>query len=385
MSGRMRVGVLYGGRSGEHEVSLRSASTIIAALDPQRYEVVPVAITKAGRWRTGIDSLRLLDESQRDLREIPEHGIEVTPTPDPTRAELIPVAGGVPPTSVDVVFPVLHGTYGEDGTVQGLLEMTGLPYVGAGVLASAVGMDKAAMKSAFRDAGLPVCRSLVARPLQESADAIAARIADAFGYPCFVKPANLGSSVGISKVDDAGALPVALAEAVAWDPKLIIEEAIAAREFECGVIGNDAPEASVVGELIPSRDFYDYVDKYVADGARMVIPAALPSATADAMRRLAVETFRAVDCSGLARVDFFLETSSLRVLINEINTMPGFTPASMFPRLWAASGVPLPALLDRLIALALERHAARSRRRTSVTTEPSATVSATRRSSGGSR
>lgn len=383
MTRRQRVAVLYGGRSGEHEISLRSAAAIIGALDATRYEIVPIAITKDGRWRTGIDSLRLLDEAQRDLKPIPEYGVEVMLPPDPTRGAFVPVGGGqsIP---VDVVFPVLHGTYGEDGTVQGVLEMAGLPYVGAGVAASAVGMDKALMKAAFRDAGLPVCRWLIAHPALESADEIRRRVEVELGFPCFVKPANLGSSVGITKVKTAADLPAAIAEAAAYDPKVVIEEAVTAREFECGVLGNHAPEASVVGELVPSHEFYDYADKYVEDRARAIIPAAISPAITAEMQRLAVAAFRAVDCAGLARVDFFYDEGNARVLLNEINTMPGFTRSSMFPKMWDASGVGFPALVDRLIALAGERHAERGRRRLSFT-PPTAAVSGARRSSGGTR
>src|SRR3989442_6373908 len=248
MTRRMRVAVLYGGRSGEHEISLRSATAIITALDAARYEVVPVAITKDGRWRTGLESLRLLEEAQRDLRAIPDYGIEVAAPSAPRRRALIPLASGSP-IPIDVVFPALHGTYGEDGRVQGLLEMSGLPYVGAGVLASAVGMDKAIMKAVFRDAGVPVCRWTIAHG-DEPPDAVRARVAAELGFPCFVKPANLGSSVGITKVKDPAGLGAAIAAAAAFDPKIVIEEAIVGREFECGVIGNETPEASVVGELL---------------------------------------------------------------------------------------------------------------------------------------
>src|SRR3989454_6465482 len=365
MERRMRVGVVYGGRSGEHEVSLRSAASIIAALDPARYEVVPIAITKDGRWLTGPESLQVLEAAQRDLAPIPEHGSEVTLPADPTRHGLLPLGQGQP-TPLDVVFPVLHGTYGEDGTIQGLLELASIPYVGAGVLASAVGMDKALMKSVFRDAGIPVCRWLVTRIGEEAPPALARRVGDELGFPCFVKPANLGSSVGISKVRAAAQLAAGVTEAGAYDPKVVIEEAIDGREFECAVLGNERPEASVIGELVPSREFYDYADKYVEQAARVIIPASIPPETAEAMRTLALRAFRAVDGAGLSRVDFFLERGG-RVLVNEINTMPGFTAISMYPKLWEASGLAFPALVDRLIALALERHAARGKRRLSFT------------------
>jgi D-alanine-D-alanine ligase len=340
-------------------------------------------------WRTGLESLRLLESAQRDLQPIPDYGLEVTMPADPTRGGLVALTGGTDVQPLDVVFPVLHGTYGEDGTVQGLLEMAGVPYVGAGVLASAAGMDKAVMKALFRDAGLPVCRMLVVRPGSESRegesiDGLSERIGRELGYPCFVKPANLGSSVGITKVNEPAGVAAALAEAAAFDPKVVVEEGIVARELECGVVGNDDPEASVVGELVPSREFYDYADKYVESGARTVIPAEIPAATADEVRAMAIAAFKAIDCTGLARVDFFLEAGTGRVLLNEINTLPGFTSASMFPRLWEASGVPLPALIDRLIALALERHAAQAARRTSFDVPPTP-VSGARRSSGGSR
>ncbi len=406
MARRLRIGVVYGGRSGEHEISLRSAAAIVAHLDRARYEIVPIAIAKDGRWLTGPESLAVLDEAQRTLSALPDHGTAVTITADPTRAALLPIETadrGASPTarlaaarasrrgrtrqvavaatpsppageqlvaaravSLDVVFPVLHGTYGEDGTIQGLLDLADLPYVGAGVLASAVGMDKAIMRSVFRDAGLPLCGWLVTT-LAEDADARRRRIEGAFGFPCFVKPANLGSSVGITKVTDAAELAAAVAEAAAYDPKVVVEEAIDCREFECAVLGNEHPEASVVGELVPSHEFYDYADKYVDAGARVIIPAAIPAAMTDEIRALAVRAFRAVDCAGLARVDFFVERETMRVLVNEINTMPGFTAISMYPKLWEASGVPFPELLDRLIALALARHASRARRRLSFT------------------
>jgi len=369
---RLRVGVLYGGRSGEHEVSLRSAATVIGALDPTRYEVVPIAIGKDGRWRTGIDSKRLLDEAARAMQAIPDHGVEVTAAPEPSRHALVPLGGGAP-MPLDVVFPVLHGTYGEDGTVQGLFELADIPYVGSGVLASSVGMDKAIMKSVFRDAGIPVCRWIVTRPADETTEAIVARATTEIGFPCFVKPANLGSSVGISKVKAPEALAAAVAEAASYDPKVVIEAGIDARELECGVLGNDQPEVSAVGEVIPSHEWYDYADKYVDDGVRTVIPAQLSPEVTDEARLLAARTFRAIDAAGMARVDFFLERGTDRLYVNEINTIPGFTSASMFPRLWEAAGKPLAVVVERLLELAIARHRAQAARRLSFT-PPSASA-----------
>jgi D-alanine-D-alanine ligase len=380
MTRRLRVGVLYGGRSGEHEISLRSAATVISALDPARYDVVPIAIGKDGRWRTGIESLRVLDEAQRALKAIPDHGIEVTAAPEPTRRALVPLGGGTP-VPIDVVFPVLHGTYGEDGTVQGLFELADVPYVGSGVLASSVGMDKAIMKAVLRDAGIPICRWIVVHPALDPVDAVAARLTAEIGYPCFVKPANLGSSVGITKVKQAADLAAAIAEAGSYDPKIVIEAGIDARELECGVLGNEHPEVSGIGEVVPSHEFYDYADKYVDGGARTFIPASIPPEVAEEARVLAARTFRAVDASGMARVDFFLERGTDRLYVNEINTIPGFTATSMFPKLWEAAGRPLASVVDRLIELAIDRHAARAARRLSFT-PPAA--SAPRRSSGGS-
>jgi D-alanine-D-alanine ligase len=274
---------------------------------------------------------------------------------------------------------MLHGTLGEDGTVQGLLELADIPYVGSGVLASAVGMDKAVMKAVLRDAGVPVCRWIVAHPHEEAIDTIAARVTREIGYPCFVKPANLGSSVGISKVRSVEALSAAVAEAGSFDPKVVVEVGVDARELECAVIGNEAPEASAVGEIVPSHEFYDYADKYIDGGAETRIPAPIPPAVADAARALALATFRAVDASGLARVDFFLERGTERLYVNEINTIPGCTPSSMFPKLWEAAGRPFPSVVEQLLALAVERHAARAKRRLSFA--PPVAVSAPRRSS----
>ncbi len=359
---KLRVGVIFGGRSGEHEVSLASAASVLGAIDRTRYEVVAMGIARNGHWLIGGDPLRALAEAAGLQLALPP-----APTPDAgsggaeTGLARVQTAGGLPAglaARLDVVFPVLHGPYGEDGTVQGLLELADLPYVGAGVLASAVGMDKATMKAVFRAHDLPVVVHLVVLRHEWSADAdgIARRVATELGYPCFVKPSNLGSSVGISKVRGPGDLAAAAAAAFAHDRKILIERGIPGREIEVSVLGNDHPEASVPGEVRPGKEWYDYGAKYTDGIAKLVIPAPLsPELTAD-FRRLAVHAFRAVDAAGLARVDFFLEDDE-RIWVNEINTIPGFTRFSAYPRLWEASGLPYPRLVDRLIELALERHA----------------------------
>jgi len=317
---KTRVAVLHGGRSGEHEISLRSARSVMEGLDPARFEVLPILIHKDGRW---------------DPRPI------------------VPQPGANP--GIDVVFPVLHGTFGEDGTVQGLLEMAALPYVGAGVFASAASMDKQQFKRICTAAGLPVVESItLAAPSLDSSEAVAR-----FGFPLFVKPANLGSSVGISKAHDEKELAAALADAARYDSKVIVERAIAGHELECAVLGNDAPAAATPCEILPSREFYDYEDKYLLDAARIELPARLAPELVAEVRRLAVACYRAVDCSGMARVDFLVERATSRVYINEINTIPGFTSISMYPKMWEHDGLPFPRLLERLIELALERHAAR--------------------------
>jgi D-alanine-D-alanine ligase len=322
---KKRVAVIYGGRSGEHEVSLRSAQSIIDALDPEKYKVLHYLISKEGKW---------------------------SPRP------ILPEPHGNP--EIDVVFPVLHGTFGEDGTLQGLLELAGLPYVGAGVLASAVSMDKEVMKRLAKERGLPVVDYMVF----SSTDLMDPEsICSKFEFPIFVKPANLGSSVGISKAHTCAELKSALELAASFDRKVIVERGIAGREFECAVLGNDAPIASVPCEILPSRAFYDYDDKYLLGKAGTVIPADLSRDQTTELQQLAVECYRAVECEGLARVDFLLEASTNRLFINEINTLPGFTSISMYPKMWEYSGLPMPKLLDRLIELALERHAARQRLR----------------------
>jgi D-alanine-D-alanine ligase len=321
---KIRVAVLHGGRSGEHEVSIRSAQAVMAGLDRERFEVVPILIHKDGRW---------------DPRPI------------------VPQPGANP--GIDVVFPVLHGTFGEDGTVQGLLEMAALPYVGAGVFASAASMDKEQFKRLSTALGLPVVEWIALRRGGRDGTLDAAEAVERFGYPLFVKPANLGSSVGISKAHNEAELTAALAEAARYDAKIIVERAIAGPEVECAVLGNDEPQAATPCEIVPSREFYDYEDKYVLDAARVELPARLAPALIAEIRRLAVECYRAVDCSGMARVDFLVERASGRVYINEINTIPGFTSISMYPKMWAYEGLAFPRLLERLIELALERHAAR--------------------------
>jgi D-alanine-D-alanine ligase len=366
MDKKIRLGILFGGRSGEHEVSLTSAASLLKALDPARYEVVPIGITREGRWMAGTDADKLLPE-------VLEHGKPVTASADPNRPMLLPVDSESPAHSmnqrgtgeIDVVFPLLHGTFGEDGTVQGLLELAGIPYVGAGVLASSAGMDKDIMKRLFRDAGLPVVKWIVLlRSAWEENPEETRRLAETkIGYPMFVKPANLGSSVGISKVHDSGEFPSALDLASEYDRKIVIEEALDAREIECSVLGNDNPQASIPGEVVPVNEFYDYEAKYLKDGSELIIPAKLNSRQTKRVQSLAIRAFQAIDCSGMARVDFLLDRNTGRVLVNEINTIPGFTPISMYPKLWEASGISYPQLIDRLIELALERHRDKNRTR----------------------
>jgi D-alanine-D-alanine ligase len=373
---KLRIGVIFGGRSGEHEVSIASATSIIGHLDQSKYEVVPIAITQEGRWLLGVEPAHLLAAEQAAEVAALSESTAVTLAGDPTVRHLLPLAEGgalARPQErlsergrLDVIFPVLHGTYGEDGTLQGLLDMADLPYVGCGVLGSALGMDKEKMKMIFQVVGLPIVDYLVYRRPQWERDpaAVLAAVEAKLGYPCFVKPANLGSSVGVSKAHDRQELEHAINVAAEYDRKIIIERGLACRELECAVLGNDEPLASVVGEVIPSNEFYDYRAKYIDNRSQIVIPADIPQETAESVRRYAVQAFLALDLSGLARVDFFLEKSSGQVYINEVNTMPGFTTISMYPKLWEASGLPYEQLLDRLIALALERHADRQRNRT---------------------
>ncbi len=314
---KLRIAVIYGGRSGEHEVSVRSARAILDALDPARYERIEYFIDQQGKW-----------------------------LPKP----ILPEPGAHP--DIDVVFPVLHGTFGEDGTVQGLLELADLPYVGAGVMASSVSMDKEMMKRVCRERMLPIVDYVIAQRGQANLDEICAKLP----FPMFVKPANLGSSVGISKAHDRAELVAAIAFAEQYDRKVIVERGIVGRELECSVLGNESPEASLPCEILPSREFYDYDDKYLLDLAKTQLPADLPADKTDELRRLAVECYRAVECEGMGRVDFLLESATGQLYINEINTIPGFTSISMYPKMWEHSGVPFATLIDRLIELALDRH-----------------------------
>ena len=334
---KIRVGVLFGGKSGEHEVSLLSAASIVAALDKTRYDVVPLGITKEGHWLSTADSARMLPAAE--FTQVPE-----------TSAISLATEGH----SIDVVFPVLHGTHGEDGTVQGFLDLAGLPYVGAGVLGSAAGMDKDIMKRLFRDHGLPVVEWVLV--MRSDIATARERVERELAYPVFVKPANLGSSVGISKVHNAEELLAALELAASFDRRILIERGIDARELECSVLGNDSPVASVVGEIIPIHEFYDYDAKYIDKGSTLLIPAPVTPEQSDMVRDLSCRAFQAIDCAGMARVDCFLERPTDKLYLNEINTIPGFTSISMYPKLWEANGISYAALLDRLIALALERH-----------------------------
>ncbi len=384
---RLRVGVLYGGRSGEHEVSLASAAAVFANLDRNRYEPVPIRIEKDGRWSIAerppatMSAGEVIEQARLEASRPPRPGREVHLVAHPGEETILSIDRSSPAEkesnqalvtglNLDVIFPVLHGPFGEDGTIQGLLELANVPYVGAGVLASAVGMDKGMMKVVFAAHGLPVCPYSVvrARDWDTQRDDVLRTLERELGFPMFVKPANLGSSVGISKAKD----PVTLAEAMnlarSFDRRIVVEAAVPdAREIECAVLGNEDPEASVPGEVIPSREFYDYEAKYLDDGSRTVIPADLPATTAADVQRMSIEAFKSIDCAGMARVDFLLSRTDGSVFVNEINTIPGFTTISMYSKMWTASGVAYPELLDRLIALAQERHAQRQQLRTSAT------------------
>jgi D-alanine-D-alanine ligase len=364
---KLRVGVIYGGRSGEHEVSLASAAAVFQNLDPERYEAIPIRINKDGRWVLPSSAPRLTSAAEVIGATT---GALQTKSED-REAQLVPRPGAELVTGVglDVVFPMLHGPYGEDGTVQGLLELANVPYVGAGVLASAVGMDKAAMKLVFAAKGLPICdyEVVLKHDWKKNEHRILNDVVARLGFPVFVKPANLGSSVGISKARHAVELRVAIALAAEFDRKVIIEAAVPnAREIECSVLGNDEPEASVPGEIVPSREFYDYEAKYLDDGSVPLIPAPISDAQAADVRALSIAAFKAIDGAGMARVDFLLARDSGVLYLNEVNTIPGFTTIGMYAKLWAASGLEFPRLVDRLIALALARHGEKQLLRTSV-------------------
>ena len=352
------IAVLFGGRSGEHEVSLVSAESVMKALDPTRYRIVPVGVDKNGRWWTGSGALSFLRRGEGDP---PADCAPCFLPADPTRRALLMERDGTwEEIAIDVVFPVIHGTFGEDGTLQGLLELADLPYVGAGVAGSAVAMDKVLQKRLHRDAGIPIPAFLhfPSSDMIEEAEDIAAEVVAGLGLPLFVKPPNLGSSVGISKATTRGELVEALRHAAQFDRKVLVERAVPdAREIEVAVLGNQDPVASIPGEVVPSNDFYDYDAKYVDNASALLIPAELPEELAERIRSLAVKAFRALECEGMARVDFLLSRSTGELFINEINTIPGFTSISMYPKLFAAVGIPYPELLDRLIALAERRHA----------------------------
>ena len=368
---RLRVGVVFGGRSGEHEVSLASAASVIAALEERGHTVVPIGIARNGRWVVGGDPMRALaaearvalpsNDADGAVKKALANRAEAAESAAVQGLVRTEPAGSLPfelRQGLDVVVIMLHGPYGEDGTIQGLFELADVPYVGAGVLASAVGMDKAMMKAVFQAHGLPIIEYLVVtRPEWcQAPDRIAARVAETVGFPCFVKPVNLGSSVGISKVRERGALAAAIDLAAKHDRKIIVERGVNAREIEVSVLGNDEPIASLPGEITFDADWYDYSTKYLEGQSRLTIPAPVSPEITRRLQTLAIAAFRAIDCSGMARVDFFVERATDRVLVNEINTIPGFTATSAYAKMWAATGLPYTDLVDRLIELALERH-----------------------------
>ncbi|MBC8449444.1 MAG: D-alanine--D-alanine ligase [Chloroflexi bacterium] len=379
MSKKIRVGVIFGGKSGEHEVSLMSARSVMKAIDKDKYEVVTIGIDKQGRWLTSGDPMRLLSQgtTASDQPQLTPHATQhatrnthLVPLTTAER-ELIPGTQKTAFPQVDVIFPILHGPYGEDGTVQGLLELADIPYVGAGVTGSALGMDKAIFKDVMRAHGLPTADDVLVKRKEWEAnpEAVLDRIEAALDYPVFTKPTNLGSSVGISKCHDRAGLAAGLAAAAGYDRKILVEAAVpAAREIEVSVLGNDDPIASVPGEIIPSREFYSYEAKYIDSGdeaSELLIPAPIPPETAERARDLAVRAYLAIDCAGMARADFLLSDETGELYVNELNTIPGFTAISMYPKLWEASGIAYPELIDRLIELALERHEDKKRSRTS--------------------
>lgn len=375
MKKKLHIGVIFGGRSGEHEVSVRSASSVIEAIDKSKYEVVPIAITKEGNWLAPAAAAELLPDSTQRLLSKQNLGSskdDVTIIGDPSRNGLIELDGASKEAErLDVVFPVLHGTFGEDGTIQGLLEMAAIPFVGCGTLASSCGMDKVTMKALFKEAGLPICAYtwLLRGDWEKDKAKVSKRIQEEIGFPCFVKPANLGSSVGVSKAIDKKLLARAIDLAARYDRKIIVEELVDARELECAVMGNDEPRASLPGEYViheESARFLDYTEKYSSTGhVEFIVPAKISRAITRKIQSMAVTAYKAIDASGLSRVDFFLKKDG-ELLVNEINTLPGLTDVSGFPKMWEATGIPFPRVIDQLIELAIERHGERARNETSI-------------------
>jgi D-alanine-D-alanine ligase len=353
---KLRVGMLFGGRSGEHEVSLASAASIIRGLDPNKYEAVPIGITKEGHWLVGAGG-------QKMLPEVLKSGQRVVMSADPSETALISLDGGTHGQKLDVIFPVIHGTFGEDGTMQGLLELAGLPFVGAGVLGSAIGMDKDVAKRLMQVAGIPVVPWIAVQRADWERDpkTIRRAVEEKFKYPVFVKPATLGSSVGMTKVHSRAELGTALDLAAEFAMKILVERAVSAREIEVSVLGNHDPQASIPGEIVPHREFYDYAAKYLEEGTQLLIPAKLKKPEIKKVQALAVTAFKALELSGMARVDFFIEKRGGKVFLNEVNTIPGFTSISMYPKLWEANGIPFRELITRLIELALELHREKAR------------------------
>lgn len=375
MKKKLRIGVIFGGRSGEHEVSIRSARSVIDAIDKSKYEVVPVAITKEGNWLAPSAAAKLLPKETQRLLSSDQLGKaknDVAIIGDPSRSGLVRLdANDAAAERLDVVFPVLHGTYGEDGTLQGLLEMAAIPFVGCGTLASACGMDKVTMKALFKEAGLPICDYtwLLRSDWERDRARVSRRIAREIGFPSFVKPANLGSSVGVSKATDKASLARAIDLAARYDRKIIVEELVDARELECAVMGNDEPRASLPGEYVvheESARFLDYTEKYASTGhVEFLVPARVSQATTKKIQSMAAKAYKAIDAAGLSRVDFFLKKDG-ELLVNEINTLPGLTDVSGFPKMWEATGVSFPRVIDQLIELAIERHRERGRNETSL-------------------
>jgi len=387
---KLRVGILFGGRSGEHEISLLSAASVLDAIDKEKYDVVPIGITKEGRWVTSSHAENLLrgkkfedkhlragDPAATSAAAVLANGDAMIVPPVPSADSLVPFQTGAHSLrsensiNVDIIFPVMHGTFAEDGTIQGLLELADIAYVGAGVLGSAAGMDKDIMKQLFKAAGLPIVKhvTVLRTDWQRDPKKVRREIEKKLKYPVFVKPANLGSSVGISKVHDAKELPAAMEEAAGFDRKIVIEQGVGgkkkkAREIECSVLGNDDPQASVAGEIVPGAEFYDYKAKYQDEGSQLLIPAKISKAQMKKVQEMAIAAFKAVDCSGLARVDFLMEPGANgKLYLNEINTMPGFTSISMYPKLWKATGIEYADLIDQLIELGLARYAEKKKNR----------------------